>query len=447
VALAPSAPPAPPPLPPAPAPDLGPPLGVLFDGAGGAQVASVGFAADGALYVGGNFRERLTAGRRVIKSGSRDPGYQQMFVARIDRDGTVGFLVRVGGADPAELSGMAVAPDGTVAVVGGYDHVIGRDHGPAAHTLHEGTLIAIAPDGKVRWERKIPSADRAWATHAAFDRTGAIYISGGFAAETTFGDHKLTSTSGRYVPSVDAFLARYTADGKVAWIATGGGAEDDGATALAVLPSGDVAIAGYIGAASTFGGLALAGPRVVTKLANPTRGFVAVYRATGEVRGASEFGTHETMRVNLLAAGSDGSFTVAGDDEQALPPRAEHPFVARFDADARLIAQRDVDTVAAASPVDGAVVAVTVNNDRVVFERHDGARTQEVAAFTRTAMTRLEPITLARASDGRVAFAAVVGDFIERPLGGGRVEVSSDAIDSVVAVGALDALGAVAALR
>src|SRR5262249_47931243 len=147
----------------------------------------------------------------------------------------------------------------------------------------------------------------------------AVVACGAFAGTATFGSKQVRSIIGwpGRVLTVDAFVARIAADGKLAWFATGGGDEDDTATACAALPSGDIAVVGTIGRRAAFGGVQLAGPGAAAhkRSANPSRTFVVTYAPTGAPRSALELGKHDSAGVDGIATLADGTLIVRGTDE------------------------------------------------------------------------------------------------------------------------------------
>src|SRR5262249_12695768 len=139
------------------------------------------------------------------------------------------------------------------------------------------------------------------------------------------------------------------ADGKLAWFATGGGDEDDTATACAALPSGDIAVVGTIGRRAAFGGVQLAGPGAAAhkRSANPSRTFVVTYAPTGAPRSALELGKHDSAGVDGIATLADGTLIVRGTDED-IQTLDRHPFVARIVAGNASVRDGDAPTGAIA---------------------------------------------------------------------------------------------------
>ncbi|HTR55109.1 MAG TPA: hypothetical protein VMJ10_30695 [Kofleriaceae bacterium] len=380
-------------------------------------VTAAAFADDGTLVVGGTFFGKLVVGKTRLAARRAD--WQDGFVARIDRAGKVTWLASATGDD---VSAIAIGPDGAIAVAGSTSSIVGKADGPATHYRYGATLALLAADGKLRWKRDFASSDRSWTNGVTF-AGDAIVACGAFAGTATFNTTEVQSTIGwpGKVPTDDVFVARMTPDGKLDWFATGGGDEDDRATACATLPSGDIAVVGTVGARATFGTVHLVGPDEAAhkRLANPLRGFVAIYAPNGASLSALELGQRDSARIEGVATLADGTLIVRGGDED-VQTGAPHPFIARVVAGN--VTVRDADAPTAAI-VGGELVSVRPTPGALVVEQQFAARTVTLATIAVPVKPKLELTALAASNDGRLALVGRRGDEVEHPLGGGRIEV------------------------
>ena len=146
----------------------------------------------------------------------------------------------------------------------------------------------------------------------------------------------------------DVFLARYDRAGGLLWLEQAGGRFDDVSLDVAVLPGGDVAVAGAFGGQATFG----EGDAEVTLVGHGDRMdvFLARYRADGGLvwaRRAGGPGDDEGRSVEALADGTillAGTFqdttTFAPGEANATPLTSEGAdagFVALYDGDGGLV--------------------------------------------------------------------------------------------------------------
>jgi hypothetical protein len=444
--------PAPPPPPPAAAsatssaPAVAAPAApsklIRLDG-DGVSIVGIGFDAQQALYVAGVFSAHLTAERAAIRSPAADQR-AQLFVARLRPQGDVDWLIHVGSPHPADLSGMAVAPDGSVALVGFYEWTIGPDHGPAAPAQMDAFVIFVGADGKVRWERRIDGKERqlAFAVHRTAD--GDVLVGGAFAGPTRFGPaHRATSTPGPHVASLDCFLARYSTAGDVEWLATGGGPDDDRILGVTATPGGDVIVSGSLGPNAALGAaphqIVLRGATGPSRIGNPDRPFVASYAPTGALRWAVEVGAKDTSHAPLPRPLADGTVLVHGWDQDLAGPRTG--FLAHVDARGNLLHRRELPELGALS-LDAApspsldVLSARAAGAAIVFERHTATATSpEGPPLQFPARTvGLTVSALARGADGRVAVAGTTGELTETKLSGTTTAISFENVDGYIAL-------------
>jgi hypothetical protein len=372
-----------------------------------------GFASDGALIVAGTYFNSVTlGGKRLAAKGA----LREDFVARIEPDGRVAWL-RAGGVG-SELGGIAVAADATFVVGGEQEYKVGKDDGPATDWRSRAALARFSADGKQLWKREIRSKDRSRIAGVALG-DGGVIVCGMYAADTEFVPNKpIASIAGTYVPSVDAFVARYDAkDGALAWVATAGSSENDYAQAVAVTPRGDIVVTGSIGGEAQFGRLALAGPPASQTVANPERMFVASYSATGKPQWATQLGSGDWVRAQSIVAIDDHTAIATGTD------RTDHGSI-----DQLVVRVVDGKASARVEPAIGAWTAVANatllavragDNGALELERHEPSGT--VAAVSARRVGDIDPIAIAIAKDQRVALVAQIGE--RRLLGEPRAPI------------------------
>ena len=403
----------------------------------GVEVTAIGFDASQALYVAGEFRTRLVLGGASVRSAVPADPRAQIFLARLTPRGDVDWLIRVGAQHPADLHAMSVAPDGSVALAGHYDWALGGDRGPAARHQLDAFVIVVGPDGKVRWDRRIDGKQRQIAStvHRAAD--GTVLVGGSYEDETRFGPrHRATSVAGRYVPSLDVFLARFSSTGDVEWVATGGGSDDDRLEALAVTPSGDIVVVGEIGRNVRFGDGAqavhLPGPPPHASIANPDRTFVASYAATGALRWAIQTGSKATSYTTVARALSDGSVLFHGWDDDLGGART--PYLLHVDARGAILHRRELSELGGAVADATSLLSARAAGNTVVFERHTAAASAPEGPALAVPGAALKVTALARGSDGRVAVAGSVGEPTETQIAPRTSSITFENVDGYLAI-------------
>ncbi|MBI3725735.1 hypothetical protein HY251_17550 [bacterium] len=164
---------------------------------------------------------------------------------------------------------------------------------------------------------------------------GSAVMVGSFKGTATFGGTVLVSSGGK-----DAFVARYKADGTLAWAIQAGGSGDDAALGVAALDDGSCLVVGYHSGGAVF-------DATTTLVSSGGKdAFVARYDSKGGVVWAQGIGGAADDVANAVVAQGEGTFSVAGSFSGSvkLGPSATlvsaggtDAFVARFHESGTLI--------------------------------------------------------------------------------------------------------------
>lgn len=279
------------------------------------SIATTGFdeatavAVDGvacAVYVAGR-----TSGALVPKQASA--GLSDGFLARYGTAGTRTWLVQFGTAESEEVTGVAVAPDGSVYVVGSTKGTFA-----SSPTINFGGddvfIVKYDPGGVEQWTRQVGGVADEIVTRVAVDANGDVFIVGwttGLLIGASAGDE-------------DFFLARYDADGNLDLLIQDGTAGEDRALDVAIGPSGNVYIVGNTD--GRLGATAYGGTDI----------FVAKYDAAGVRIWAEQRGTADLDLAGGIAVNSEGQVFVGGAVNGSLDGHVHHggmdAVIMRYDA-------------------------------------------------------------------------------------------------------------------
>ncbi|WP_116952248.1 alpha/beta hydrolase-fold protein [Jiangella endophytica] len=236
----------------------------------------------GDLYTAGHTRGDLDGQH---PGNARDDA----FGARVTTGGDLAWVTQFGDPAAADRAYASVpAPDGGLYVAG---YTSGSVGGTANAGDKDALLARLGADGELLWTRQLGGAgeDKALAVTIGADRR--VYVAGVTSQAMPGG----TAHGG-----LDAWVARFTADGKQDWLSQFGTTESDQFTALAPLPTQGVVAVGHtggvLGAASAGGNDQLA---------------VAVTSA-GRARWITQDGTGGDDRAAAVQVAADGTITVAG---------------------------------------------------------------------------------------------------------------------------------------
>lgn len=239
--------------------------------------------ASGDVYVTGGYNGTATFGTITVTGTSSDQG---VFVAKYSPASQAwvwakGWAGETNGTNDGGIGrGIAVTAGGDVYATGSISGTLSVDG--TVLTAGGGTFVAklAAADGAPRWTAQVtPSdpADRDWASAAAVDSTGALYITGTFSTTATFAGaggaspQPVTTIAG----GDNLFLAKYDPSGALVWVQRAGTADEVVTRSDDVAFDGhDLYVGGFTQSDTTFGD---------TTLPQSSTLFVAKYDTSGGV--------------------------------------------------------------------------------------------------------------------------------------------------------------------
>jgi hypothetical protein len=413
---------------------------------------SVASLPDGSCLVAGHFIETLTLGAGepgettlVAAGGAFGDVLQDVFVARIAPDGTLAWARRAGGIQGERCDAISAGADGSFVIAGLFrsDAVFGPGE-PGETTLpfggmNDAFVASYDAAGRLLWATPVRGSLQL-AALARFE-DGSCVAAGSFLGTATFGmgeEGETTLVAPGEPNDYEAFVARFTADGALAWARAFGGEGPDFAGQVAALSDGSCAVTSVIRGETTYG----AGePGQVTFESNPDAfdfslvrfdedGFVrSVVRAVGEDETSSSATcVREGPDGAILVSGAIVGTAVFGEGELgetriSAASAFGDSFVARYEADGSLgWVQRSVTGGGAASSaipladggfVVGGILAGTTTIDP------DGATQTLESDFPDVFAARFDEtgtLLWARGS-GRIDFSTTGVDFAAFPDG------------------------------
>jgi hypothetical protein len=302
-------------------------------GVGADDDLDVGFGvaglADGSSLVSGMFYDTATFGAgETNETTLSSAGGSDMFVAKYNRDGTLAWAKRAGGTDSEWATGIDVVSDGSAFVSGPFG-MYGTPVGYAATfgpgETNETTLTSAGeddvfvarynPDGTLAWATRVGGASTDAASDIAALPDGTAVVTGWFSGmldggTATFGAGETNETTLSAVGGYHLFVAKYNANGTLAWAKRAGG--EGGA--VAALSDSSAVVTGEFWYEATFG----PGEPNETTLTDDAYGiFVAKYNPDGTLAwarpsGGSHYFTGSISFGGDIAALVDDSILLSG---------------------------------------------------------------------------------------------------------------------------------------
>ncbi len=218
---------------------------------------SVTVDGSGDLYVAGYFNGTVDfdpgEGTEYHTSAA---GSQDIFLTRIDADGSYGWTRTMGGTGSDRSNSVTVDSSGNLYVTGYFNGTVDFDPGEGTdfQTSAGGNdifLTMIDTDGTYGWTGTVGGSGSDSGNSVTLDGSGNLYVTGHFNGAVDFdpgeGTDFQTSAGGN-----DIFLTRINAVGTYGWTMTMGGSSNDYSNSVAVDGSGNLYVAGYFNGAADF---------------------------------------------------------------------------------------------------------------------------------------------------------------------------------------------------
>ena len=267
------------------------------------RVESIAVAANDDIVVAGNFDNSIDFGGGALTTA----GNQDVFLARLDKDGNHQWSKRFGDAGVQDARSVAIGPKGNIVLGGHFQSGIDFGFG---FLLSSGSWDAFAAyfdgTGAAKWGQKFGDAQDQRIYGVGIDAKGDLVLTGRFFGSINFGGGGIASKGDR-----DAFLAKLSATGSHVWSKGLGGSNDQLAWDLALNPAGDIAVVGFAEGSVDFGGGTL-------NSAGQEDAFVALFNSSGTHQWSKLFGDDDEQFAYGVAFDSKGRIVVAGSADSSV---------------------------------------------------------------------------------------------------------------------------------
>ena len=258
---------------------------------------SVSALADGSAIITGHFEGSASFGTTTLTSA----GSIDVFVAKIDANGSWQWATRAGGSSSAQSRSVSALADGSAIITGFFHGTASFGTTPITSAGGSDTFIAkIDANGTWQWVTRAggPNHDSGHSVSALAD--GSAVLIGRFQGTASFGATTLTS-----VGFVDVFAAKVGADGSWQWVTHSGVTSYAYGEAVSALADGSAIVTGY------FGGTAAFGAAPITS-AGGSDAFIAKIGANGTWQWAARAGGTSSAYGSSVSALDDGSSILTG---------------------------------------------------------------------------------------------------------------------------------------
>jgi hypothetical protein len=357
---------------------------------GNARAQAVGSMADGSSVVTGVFFGTVVFGAGEISETTLTTADRGAFIARYAADGALLWARAVTGSSWVTGYGISGHADGSLVVVG--DFLGSAVFGPGE--ISETTLASPAngvaafvaryrADGTFVWARATGSSVNVHASGVAVYADGSSIVTGNFSGAAVFGTGETGEVTLMSPAYEAAFVARYSADGVLAWARPAVGSWHVFSSGVAGYADGSSVVTGRFLGTAVFGAAETA---EATLVSTTISAFIARYAADGSllwarvVSAASAFGLGVAGHPDgssVVTGGFSGTAVIgsgeAGETTLAAPQGTGASFIARHAPDGTLLwaraltSRQQVEAFGVAAHPDGSSVVVGRFDTTVVF--------------------------------------------------------------------------------
>jgi uncharacterized delta-60 repeat protein len=294
---------------------------VQAGGSGGLDKSGgVSKLSDGSVLVTGSFEGTTILGQgepnatTLTSAGSRD-----IFVAKYNPNGALVWAKRAGGTSEDYGGNYIIGySDGTSIVTGSFTNtaVFGEGETNATTLVSAGSRdIFVAkynPNGDLVWAKRAGSTGGAeYGFGLAVNTDGSVLVTGYFEGSATFGQGETNVTTLVSGGGTDAFIAKYNANGTLAWAKRIGGNSSEWGYGISNNIDGTFVITGVFLSGSVIFGQGEVNETTLS-LAGGYDMYIAKYSAEGDLLWAKSAGGTGFDWGRDIVMHSDGSSTVKG---------------------------------------------------------------------------------------------------------------------------------------
>lgn len=269
-------------------------------GAQSKDVRSAAVDPDGNILISGGFGGSVDFGTGALASS----GAHNVFVAKYDSTGTPLWSRAFGDSNVSRGIAWEIKTDnqGNVVIAGSYNGgEIDFGNGALVNAgSYDGFVAKFDPAGNALWSKRFGDADFQTVDGLDLDAEGNVVISGSMRGSADFGGGVLTSAG-----DADAFVAKFIANGDLAWARRFGDAASQSADAVAVDPNGNVILGGGNSGTIDFGGGALA-------TAGDSDAFIAKFGPDATLVWSRQYGDADYQYVFDLESDALGNVIASG---------------------------------------------------------------------------------------------------------------------------------------
>ena len=220
---------------------------------------SVAVDSSGNVYITGYFSGTVDFNPdNAATDNHTSSGLEDIFLTKINSNGSYGFTKTMGGTDHDFGQSVAVDSGGNVYITGYFSGTADFDPDNAATDNHTSSgledifLTKINSNGSYGFTKTMGGTDHDFGQSVAVDSGGNVYITGYFSGTADFDPDNAATDNHTSSGLEDIFLTKINSNGSYGFTKTMGGTDHDFGQSVAVDSGGNVYITGYFSGTADF---------------------------------------------------------------------------------------------------------------------------------------------------------------------------------------------------
>ena len=251
---------------------------------------SISVGPQGQIYVCGEFEGTANFGGHEIQSR----GGQDVFIAKYNPEGEAQWALSGGGEQNERGMAIVAGAAGEVYLSGSFRGSIalgGQNLDASGYS--DSFLAKYDEEGNLVWANTLSGSGELFVRSMCMDENQGLIVAGSFSADISTGNFNIESRGGE-----DFFLSKFSSNGTVEWVRSGGGVASDRIYGVGCNEQGEILTGGIFQSAGHFG------PLVLTSR-GMSDAFIAQYSPDGELRWAQSMGGPADDVIWSIAADGD----------------------------------------------------------------------------------------------------------------------------------------------
>lgn len=202
----------------------------------------IGMDSSGNSYIVGIYYDTIIFGKDTLVTTNINKG-GNVFLVKLDKSGNVIWAHSEGGNSSCYPNALYSDELGNLAITGAfYDTLLWDGYTVNSYADQDIFTVKLNSQGNVLWLNEAGGYSYEAGQDVYMDSSGNAFVTGVFYDSAYFGSTNYTGAG-----EEDVFVAKYTSNGSLKWVQTGGGPNSDGGSGIVRIKNNSVYVTGLFG--------------------------------------------------------------------------------------------------------------------------------------------------------------------------------------------------------